>query len=762
MVVPVVNDLVRLLPEHVPNARRSTLMNGRVLAINEHAYTIKNFIDEFTTEESTFNISLHVGRSLQVISQEEVDTASTCWDRQHVAFVESSTQTWCYGQVDALAFPTLPQIKVATTFGSKTVGLGDEEAPVVPVYPVIATLLAQSRFRFVTPPGSKKTQKTLGVQFSYTLQQLEDMHRKLYDRVMGEDDDADVIVSPPDDLETQPNIPDILRGILVDKDMPLPGDVRAFVNPYNGHINKARVIHVVLHTHYQGKEIPSPLQASIGVDFCADPRVQQPLSTPPARPRSASVARITSLTATDSLSQLPVPILATQSLDQYHSALAHDNQPEMESFLASSGNAVPLVNAHQLPPTPVDNWSRPSVPLQSTLPVNIENLASFMRQVPSGFQSNEFDDNYKSSLANASLHSAVEFMATHRQRIRETALLTLDDCWAAYSNMSKDAKYFTVSNDEFEFHWWITAARFRSKQPAQFLTDCIATVPQFFMLPHPGVMMFVYRLAFGSGQLSVWHFRKVSELELKHWNDTSRLSLTVFPAKLLPPPAGTFKSIRDLQDALTNILTFASYYGSASFQQFAHAAKTFLDTGIRQLQVTDLDTPTLLEWFDDQFQFFTMELFLDIQQHRDPPRHVVAHYCFDTSGTKFSTLLLRMHASRSTGGVDMRSEIRLQVQAELAASRSAGKWKNKQEGSGPLAPMPDNLQRLVPKHEGKPCCLRALCKQGCRSKLDNGTCGFGSLKKLHFAPEKLDNALAQWASKRWGGFKSEHAHLLPG
>ena len=753
-------------------------MNGKVLAINEHAYTIKNFIDEFTTEESTFSIPLHVGKSLQVITQAEVDTASTCWHRQHVAFVESSSQIWYYGQVDALAFPIQPQIKVTTAFGAKTVELGNEDAPVVPVYPVIATLLAQSRFRFVAPPGSKKIQKTLGVQFSYTLRQLEVVHQKIYDRVMGEDDDADVIISPPDELETQPNIPDILRGILVDKDMPSPGDVRTFVNPYNGHLNNARVIHVVLHTHYHGKELPSPLQASIGVDFCADPKIQQPVSSPAAQPRPASAAKITSVAAatspspqTPTLSTQPtvlansLPVLATKSVDEYHLTLAQGNQPEMESFLASSGNAVPLVNAQQLPPTPVVNWNRPSVPTQSTLPVNIENLASFMRQVPSGFQSYEFDDNYKSSLANATLHTAVEFMATHRQRIRESVSLTLDDCWAAYSSMSKDAKYFTVSKDEFEFHWWVTAARFRSKQPAQFLTDCIATVPQFFMLPHPGVMMFVYRLAFGSGQLSVWHFRKVSEYELKHWNDTSRLSLTVFPAKLLPPPVGTFNSIRDLQDALTNILTFASYYGSASFQQFAHAAKTFLDTGIRQLQVTDLDAPTLLEWFDDQFQFFTMELFLDIQQHRDPPRHVVAHYCFDTSGTKFSTLLLRMHASRSNGvskfsEVDMRAEIRQQVQAELASSRPAGKWKNKHEGAGPPAPMPDNLQRLVPKQDGKPCCLRALCKQGCRNKLDNGMCGFGPLKKLHFAPAKLDKALAQWASKRWGGFKSEHAHLL--
>ena len=41
--MPAVNDLVRLLPENVPDSRRSTLVNGKVLAVDEEQYTIKSF-----------------------------------------------------------------------------------------------------------------------------------------------------------------------------------------------------------------------------------------------------------------------------------------------------------------------------------------------------------------------------------------------------------------------------------------------------------------------------------------------------------------------------------------------------------------------------------------------------------------------------------------------------------------------------------------------------------------------------------------------
>ncbi len=264
--------------------------------------------------------------------------------------------------------------------------------------------------------------------------------------------------------------------------------------------------------------------------------------------------------------------------------------------------------------------------------------------------------------------------------------------------------------------------------------------------------MFVYRLAFGSGQLSLWHFRKVSYDTIQYWNDTERLSLTVFPAKLLPPVASKFSSIRDLQDALTNVLSFASYYGSPAFQQFAHAAKSFMESGLRLLQVSDADTPALHEWFDSQFQGFTLDLILDIQQHREPPRHVVSHHCFDTSGSRFSSLLLRLHAARSS------------PPPIPAAFPAAGKKQyckqNSSTQQGRLPPMPDNLQRHVPKQDGHPCCLRALCNAGCNAKVKDGCCGMGSYKKAHFKPPSLNKGLAQWAANRWGGFAKDNVDLL--
>ena len=75
--MPVVNDLVRLLPENFPGSGRSTLVNGKVLIVND-LEMIKSFTDEFTTNEAIFNIAIEVVRRLQVISQAEIDTAFTC------------------------------------------------------------------------------------------------------------------------------------------------------------------------------------------------------------------------------------------------------------------------------------------------------------------------------------------------------------------------------------------------------------------------------------------------------------------------------------------------------------------------------------------------------------------------------------------------------------------------------------------------------------------------------------------------------------
>ena len=42
------------------------------LAIDDGQYTMKNFVDEFTTEESIFTIPSAMGRRLTVISQDEI------------------------------------------------------------------------------------------------------------------------------------------------------------------------------------------------------------------------------------------------------------------------------------------------------------------------------------------------------------------------------------------------------------------------------------------------------------------------------------------------------------------------------------------------------------------------------------------------------------------------------------------------------------------------------------------------------------------
>ncbi len=57
-----------------------------------------------------------------------METPSTCWSRQHVAFVERASQL-CY-------FPTLPQ--VSTKFGVKMAELANEDTLLVSFYPVVA------------------------------------------------------------------------------------------------------------------------------------------------------------------------------------------------------------------------------------------------------------------------------------------------------------------------------------------------------------------------------------------------------------------------------------------------------------------------------------------------------------------------------------------------------------------------------------------------------------------------------------------------
>ena len=196
----------------------------------------------------------------------------------------------------------------------------------------------------------------------------------------------------------------------------------------------------------------------------------------------------------------------------------------------------------------------------------------------------------------------------------------------------------------------------------------------------------------------------------------------------------SFFSIRDLQDALTNFQSVANYCGSASLQQFAHAARGFLDTGPRQLHMVDSDASTLLQWYDNQFQHFWTELFLYMQQHRDPPRHVVTHDYFDPSGTRFNTLLLRLSSARSLASLpsslDVKAEIHAQNQADLASnSRKPQRVEKRGVNNTPVPPMPKNVQRLIPKQKAVPCCLRALWKTGHNSKLKDDHCGSSTFKK---------------------------------
>ena len=59
---------------------------------------------------------------------------------------------------------------------------------------------------------------------------------------------------------------------------------------------------------------------------------------------------------------------------------------------------------------------------------------------------------------------------------------------------------------------------FRTLHPTHCLADMVSKLPSFNIVPHPGVCMFIYRLAFGSGQLSLWHFHRVEGEALRTLN----------------------------------------------------------------------------------------------------------------------------------------------------------------------------------------------------------------------------------------------------
>ena len=226
-----------------------------------------------------FTIPRAMGIRLDIISQKGIDAASTCWHRQHVAFVDVKSQAWMYGQVDGLAFPTMPMVIVKTLSGMFEVELADEAAPILSVYPVVATLLATCHFQFEVAGSSKKHQKSIGIPSKYTVKQLERMHDLVFNRVRGIPDEEEVDVKP--NAVIQPNIGDVLRGIMATKDMPTPFEVRSFINPYSGDRCVAWIIHVLLYTHYHGCQLPVNLVEEIGGVFCVDPVVTQPLFSQP-------------------------------------------------------------------------------------------------------------------------------------------------------------------------------------------------------------------------------------------------------------------------------------------------------------------------------------------------------------------------------------------------------------------------------------------------------------------------------------------------
>ena len=72
-----------------------------------------------------------------------------------------------------------------------------------------------------------------------------------------------------------PNIPDVLKSLVPEMDMPAGSDVIVVVNPYTGQRNLTSVLHILLQTHFVGRNLPAVLKNCIGQRFCEDPRQSQ-------------------------------------------------------------------------------------------------------------------------------------------------------------------------------------------------------------------------------------------------------------------------------------------------------------------------------------------------------------------------------------------------------------------------------------------------------------------------------------------------------
>ena len=366
--------------------------------------------------------------------------------------------------------------------------------------------------------------------------------------------------------------------------------------------------------------MPPTLRDCIGQRFCEDPRQQQsdqvilvPRASvwgeeyqtrdPTTQPEIHETSRIESALAHDTTT-LPSgylsPRAATQPPIPFHMRMSTSEPPSVIRFRSSTGPIItgswePPSNAAVTPPVRLSdavptmfpgattsrhhNDDRITGAVTSNTAIERAQLEALLQQPPpvTAFGSYESVQN---SLSAAVLDNAAAFMLNHRNRARKTHSMTLEEAWEAYDLTPKDNKSFLVTQDEFEFHYWVTNVQFRCQSPTQFLTDCMNRFPSFNIIPHPAVGMFLYRMAFGTGRLSLWHFRKVSQHTLETWNDATPLSLTVFPKKLTPPPAELFTQLIDLRDALENMHKMAAFYGSVTLQVFTNAAKHFFDSRI--------------------------------------------------------------------------------------------------------------------------------------------------------------------------------------
>ena len=804
-------NLVRVLPETFPDSGRSTLCNAKVVQITDNTVDFLSLPDEFNPDTFSFSLDADEAATLTVITQEEVEAASTIWHRQYVAFADPSSGCWLHGQVNGLAYPAMPQIRVATTAGVRTVLLGDDDAPVMTVFPVVAILLQKTRIQANVAGVSdvnRRARLALPAGGTMTALELTNLHHLLYSRVAAEEvDTADSI----NDLhEVVPNIPNMLQGLVAIEEIPSPGVVCAIANPYTGCLNMSTILHVVLQVFYVGRDLPAELVGSVGQRFCEDPRTPQPenvVIVPRAQRHGQTPTAAVAITTDVQASATDVAVPTSQStitppdtvtLPQgYLSPRLRPQIAEVETtpqpFHLRIGATAPAPTATfrpsteaplaqvplSLSPLPRTFAQRatqqpPAAPVAAVdhhLQFDKAQLQQFMTQPPptvlAGFASYRATED---DLLQASLDHAQAFMASHRHKQRKILSLTLEEAWEAYDYINKDVKLFKVTQDEFEFHWWLSSQEFRTKTPNQFLNDCMARFPAFSITPHPAVLMFHYRLAFGSGQLSLWHFRKTSSSQLETWNAKDPISLTVFPAKSTPPVAQSFDTITELRDALSNIHKVACFYGSATYQQFTHAAKHFLDQGLDQADLTDADAKDLLRWFNLQFQSFSAALYLDIQQHRVPPQHIVAFHCFDTTSSRYSDLLLKLQIQRTSR---MTTAIQAQVAEQVASAMGSSVprhvvhqrnqpsgFRNPSQGNNVPGPMPPATMRAVPKHDGLPCCLRALTTRGCVARVTNGRCGSGALQKAHFVPSNLPGPVKSWMinEKKWT-LRPEHSNL---